>query len=55
MFPIVRLIGALCPREIPDGAGEAANSPNQGHILKIPIQMQILSSTLKASFPFEFR
>ena len=35
MFPIVRLIGALCPREIPDGAGEAANPPHQGKILKI--------------------
>ena len=38
MFPIVRLIGALCPREIPDGAGEATDPPHQGKILKIQFQ-----------------
>ena len=35
MFPIVRLIGALSPREIPDGAGEAADPPHQGKILDL--------------------
>ena len=32
MFPIVRLVGALSPREIPDGAGEAADPPHQGKL-----------------------
>ena len=35
MSQITRLAGALRPREISDGAGQAANPPHQGKILDL--------------------
>ena len=40
MFPITRVIGALRPRQIPDGAGEAADPPHQGEISYVSFQFK---------------